>query len=211
MDCQRSLKTLAAAVAFAHLLNAAYLLHANPIAASSPEPWVWRSESEQCKTRITESNCIQAVAQICDQDLKQLQNATRGDCSALYWYDTKTVEPTKYKCYKEFARIIRGGALGYDADGNRTNSPVYVVTPTNGNGNCLKAPKDSSPVLAPDQLPNNHTLNTTCPVSSSRRKRMSTNLEAKEYKQDQCGDHFNLEQLGCTAMCLLSVTTTSWE
>ena len=199
----RSLTALAAALSFANLL------HADPIAASSPEPWVWASGSDQCQNRITKSNCEKATARICAEDLTQLQNATEGDCSALYWYDAKrNTEPTEDECNKEFGGIFNGGAIGYDEHGNQTGSPLYVVMPTNGNGNCLKAPNDKSPVLAPDQLPNGQTLDTTCLRSSSRRKRVAAGQPPLD---DACSAKLGLQDLACSATCALSVMTTGFE
>ena len=140
-----------------------------------------------------------------------------GDCTAFYWYDAGNTIPKAAECSAAYIKILAtsiGGALGYDAAGNRTNDPLYAIYPKDGNANCFKATGDTSPVLAPDAFPGGGTL-PTCPVGTSRRRRALAVLEGR----DQGGANDGLVECAiedgvfgsaCTVICLATVTTASW-
>ena len=102
-----------------------------------------------------------------------------------------------------------GGVLGYDGNSKRTNEPLYMISPNAGNGNCFKAPGDTTPVLFDTELPNGQSLS-TCPVSTSRRKRVPLMLENNK-REAKCVLADSFVGAGCTSTCLLSVTAAAWE
>ena len=193
----------------------------------TPPMWTWAHDPINCKTSACLSDCQAAAAQVCAiPNLSTSQTVTVGDCTAFYWYDEGNNLPTAAQCNAAFNQITGpasqtgaasdcpgyvGGALGYDASEKRTNDPVYLVSPNDGNGNCLKAPGDLSPVLAEHELPNGKTL-PTCPVSSSRKKRglmaASSQLEERDSK---CSMEDMFVGWGCSSTCLISVTAAGWE
>ena len=188
--------------------------------------WTWAHDAAQCKTDVCTSDCQSAAAQVCAMpDLSTTQSVTVGGCTAFYWYDTGNTLPSAKDCNAAFTTITGpaskagsagdcpgyvGGASGYGADGKRTNDPLYMISPSTGNGNCLKAPGDTSSVLAKDELPNGKSLS-TCPTSSSRRKRAASTEASLEERDTKCP----LEELfvgsGCSGTCLVSVTAAGWE
>ena len=96
--------------------------------------------------------------------------------------------------------------MGYDGNNKRLNQPLYLVTPKSGNGNCLKAPGDTSPVLAMNELPGGQSVS-TCPTSSSRRRAVQK-LEGRGVK---CGMEGGFVVGGCSATCITTVTAAGWE
>ena len=193
----------------------------------TPPMWTWAHDSVNCKNSACLSDCQAATAQVCAiPNLSTSQSVTIGDCTAFYWYDEGNNLPTAAQCNAVFNQITGpasqagaptdcpgyvGGALGYDASKKRTNDPVYLVSPKEGNGNCLKAPGDTSPVLAADELPNRKTLS-TCPASSSWKKR---GLMAASSQLEERGTKCVMEDIfvggGCSSTCILSVTAAGWE
>ena len=200
-----------------------HLIKAIPTAIlPSPYPetilYSWSTEPI-CTTTASISDCTTAFASLCARvDLGVSDNATVGDCTALYWYDTGNTKPTAAECTAAYTQILTasiGGALGYNVSKSRTNDPLYAIYPKDGNANCLKAAGDTSPVLAMDALPGGGTL-PTCPVSTSRRRRALELLEGRNQAdgEDDGVIECVVEEvgwgLGCTAVCLATVTATSW-
>ena len=187
----------------------------------SPYPdsvlYSWSSEPG-CATTAKQSDCTTAFTSLCArEDLGVSGNTTVGDCTALYWYDTGNTKPTAAECTSAYTQILTasiGGALGYNASKLRTNDPLYAIYPKDGNANCLKAAGDTSPVLAMNALPGGGTL-PTCPVSTSRRRRALEFVERQEQTNGEedgfgCMIEDGAWTLGCTAVCLATVTTTAW-
>lgn len=204
-------------ICFTHLIKA--LPTAN---LSSPYPesilYSWSTESV-CTTTARKSDCTTAFASLCArEDLGVSGNTTVGDCTALYWYDTGNTKPTAAECTAAYTQILTasiGGALGYNASNVRTNDPLYAIYPKDGNANCLKAAGDTSPVMAMNALPGGGTL-PTCPVSTSRRRRALELLEGRGQTNGEddgvigCVIEDGVWGLGCTAVCLTTVTAASW-
>lgn len=224
MLTQHHLTLVAATIFSAHLIKA--IPTASPLSlylasSLSPHPnpvqYSWSTEPI-CKTTARKSDCATAYQALCARpDLGVSDNTTVGDCTAFYWYDTGNTIPQAAECRAAYTKILAtsiGGALGYDAAGNRTNEPLYAIYPKDGNANCFKATGDTSPVLAPDALPGGGTL-PTCPVGTSRRRRALALLEGRG--QDGANDG-SVECVvedavwgsACNLVCLATVATTSW-
>ena len=210
-------------IAVVSIICFTHLIKAIPTAnLPSPYPesilYSWSTESV-CTTTARKSDCTTAFASLCArEDLGVSGNTTVGDCTALYWYDTANTKPTAAECTAAYTQILTasiGGALGYNASQVRTNDPLYAIYPKDGNANCLKAAGDTSPVLAMNALPGGGTL-PTCPVSTSRRRRALELLEGRGQTNGEddgvfgCAIEDGVWQLGCTAVCLATVTTASW-
>ncbi|KAL6717579.1 hypothetical protein ACLMJK_005494 [Lecanora helva] len=190
--------------------------------------WKWANDPTNCKTDTCLSDCQSATSQICSvPNLKTSNTVTVGDCTAYYYYANGNTVPTAAQCNTAFGQITGppskagdpqdcpgyvGGALGFDSNNKRTNDPVYMVYPKAGNGNCMKAPGDTSPVLPLDEIPDSggKKLPPTCPTSQSRRKRdeLSTDLVSRDAKctLEEFGTGF-----GCSATCVMTVTGTAIE
>jgi len=212
-------------------------LHVSPRIPSvnvSAPPWSWAHDPVNCKSTSTcLSDCQAATAKICATPNLQTSNTvTLGDCTAFYWYDGGNTLPTAAQCNAAYEQITGppskaggpedcpgyvGGALGYDTTNKRTNDPVYMVYPRAGNGDCLKAPGDTSPVLAVDEIPNSdgQTLAATCLKTTSRRKRALAVLDGRDNVANRHGFKCNMESFGvstgCSTTCLFSVTAAGWE
>ncbi len=209
------LTALGAIISFAPLSKA--VPTASPL---SPYPnsilYSW-STQPICTTIAIKTDCATAYAALCARaNLGVSDNTTVGDCTAFYWYDAGNTIPTPAKCTAAYTQILAtsiGGALGYNAAKNRTNDPLYAIFPKDGNANCLKAVGDTSPVLAPNVLPNGGIL-ATCPVSTSRRRRALEVLEGRGQAADEDESGFDCAiddivwNFGCNAVCLATVTTT---
>ena len=178
----------------------------------------WSTQSI-CTTTAIEADCTTAYAALCARaNLGVSDNTTVGDCTAFYWYDAGNTIPTPAECTAAYTQILAtsiGGALGYNAAKHRTNDPLYAIFPKDGNANCFKAVGDTSPVLAPNALPNGGML-ATCPSSTSRRRRALAVLEGRDQAADEdydvieCGIEEGVGGVGCTAVCLATVTAASW-
>ena len=228
--CTRALTTSASTMFTRHRLIAvaatifsAHLIDAVPTASSlsltsPPVLYSW-STDPICKTTVKQADCATAYKDLCARpDLSVSDNTTVRDCTAFYWYDAGNTIPTAAECTAAYKKILAtsiGGALGYNAAQNRTNDPLYAIYPKDGNANCFKAAGDTSPVLAVDALPGGGTL-PTCPVSSSRRRRALEALESRDEAENgedgllECIVEDGLWGISCTAVCLATVTTTSW-
>lgn len=110
-----------------------------------------------------------------------------------------------------------GGALFGDIDGNRDEHPVYMITPDKGNGNCLKAPKDKSPVLAMNKLPPKNpgdkatVLDVTCPNTGLRRRRDTLNRLERRDRCDLVSGYVPGINFGvCSNVCFLAVGSVFW-
>ena len=216
MLTQHHLTVVAATLSFVYLTNAIPT-------ASPPTPYPdsvlysWSTEPV-CTTTASQTDCTTAYAALCaGLNLGVSANTTVGDCTALYWYDAGNTIPTAAECTAAYQQILAtsiGGALGYNAAKNRTNDPLYAIYPKDGNANCFKVAGDTSPVLAMNTLPNGGTL-ATCPVSTSRRRALKM-LERRNQAEDEddgvieCIIEDGAWGLGCTAVCLATVTATSW-
>lgn len=106
------------------------------------------------------------------------------------------------------------GAVGYDANGNRTATPLYALMPSNGNPNCFKQAGDTSPIPDIEKLRDGSMLK-TCPRSTSKR----TDLAVRQTPASEapsgsslikCGTEDLLTLTGCTATCIVTVLSTSW-
>ena len=194
-------------------------------ATSSSSPalsLIWSHDATQCKTNTCISDCQAATAKLCtSSNLTTFHVETVGDCTAYYWYDAGNNIPSAAQCNAAFGQITGppskagssndcpgfvGGASGYGRSQRRTNDPVYIVTPAAANGNCLKSPGDNSSVLATNEVPNGQSLS-TCPVSSSRRKREL----ARRHGSTKCNLESDFVAGGCSATCVVSVTASAWE
>ena len=203
-------------ICFTHLITA---IPTSNLSSPYPESvlYSWSTESV-CATTAIQSDCKTAFASLCArEDLGVSGNATVGDCTALYLYDTGNTKPTAAECTAAYTQILTasiGGALGYNASKLRTNDPLYAIYPKDGNANCFKAAGDTSPVLAMNALPGGGTL-PTCPVSTSRRRR-GLELVEDQGQTDGREDEFGCVvedigwQFGCNAVCLATVTASSW-
>lgn len=196
--------------------------------ATSPNPTVFYSWSSDpaCNSKACVADCRAAATTICDSpDLSISLNATVNDCTAFYWYDIGNTIPTKESCYSAFTYIndagakaagpdgcggTVGGALGYDKDGNRTMDPLFALYPKDGNGNCFKAPGDTSPPKAKDELSNGDKLPMdSCPSATSRRRRdVLQRLDKRQIPA--CIIEDGVWMLGCTAVCVEWVTASAW-
>ena len=202
-------------ICFTHLIKAV----PNP---PSPYPesvlYSWSTESG-CTTTAKQSDCTTAFASLCArEDLGVSGNTTVGDCTAFYWYDAGNTKPTAAECTAAYTQILTtsiGGALGYNASKLRTNDPLYAIYPKDGNANCFKAAGDTSPVLAMNALPGGGTL-PTCPVSTSRRRRglelVEDQGQANGEEEDTTGCLIEdaVWVASCNAVCVATVTFTSW-
>lgn len=193
------------------LINAIPTASSFPLSLSPPVLYSW-STDPICTTTAKQSDCETAYKALCARtDLTISDNTTVGDCTAFYQYDAGNLAPTAATCIAAYTKILAtsiGGAWGYNANQTRTDFPLYAVYPKDGNGNCFKAAGDTSPVLAVDALPGGGTL-PTCPVSSSRRRR---ELESGDGDDGlvECIVEDGVWGIACTAVCLATVTTTTW-
>ena len=217
MLTQHHLTALGAIIFFTPLIKA--IPTVSPL---SPYPnsvlYSW-STQPICTTTASITDCTTAYAALCAREnLGVSDNTTVGDCTAFYWFDAGNTIPTPAECTAAYTQILAtsiGGALGYNAAKNRTNDPLYAIYPEDGNANCFKAAGDTSPVLAVNALPNGKTL-ATCPVSTSRRRRALGVLEGRDQTEDEddgvieCVMEDGVWGIACTAVCMATVTTTSW-
>lgn len=213
MLTQHRLTAVAAIHFFIHLINAVPTTPS--LSPSSPVLYSWSTDSD-CTTTAKKADCTTAYKAICSRrDLGSSTNTTIGDCTALYWFDKGNTLPTAAECTAAYSQILEasiGGVLGYNVAENRTSDPLYAIFPTDGNGNCLKKVGDTSRVLAPNELPDGSTLS-TCPLSSSRRRRALAALEGREAGDDSvvtCAIEDAVWGASCTAVCLATVTASSW-
>ncbi|KAI4129205.1 MAG: hypothetical protein LQ338_002364 [Usnochroma carphineum] len=197
--------------------------------ATSPNPTVFHkwSSDPACVSNACVADCRAAATTVCSSpSLSTTLNATVGDCTAFYWYDTGNTIPTKESCISAYNYIndaaktapngcggTIGGALGYDKNGNRTMDPLFAVYPRDGNANCFKAPDDNTPPKAMDELPNGDKLPlNSCPDATSRRRRSA--LQSLEKKGNAAPPPCFIEDLvwgfGCTAVCMTWVTALEW-
>ena len=217
MLTQSRLTVVAAAIFFAHLINAIPTAPSLSL-VSSPVLYSW-STDPICKTTATKPDCLTAYAALCaGPNLGVSNNKTVGDCTAFYWFDPGNTIPTATECTAAYEKILAasiGGAWGYDAAKNRTNDPLYAVYPKDGNANCFKAAGDTSPVLAPNALPGGVTV-PTCPASTSRRRRALVALEGRDEAGTEddgvvrCAIEDGVWGVSCTLICLATVTAASW-
>lgn len=179
------------------------------------------SKHPACASTTTVPDCKEAAALVCaSENLTVSSTATVGGCTAWYWYDVRNTVPTRKSCNGAYAHILAsgiGGALGYSANGSRTNEPLYAIFPSSGNGNCFKAPGDRSAPLAAGTFANGHTLS-TCPSSTSRRRAAqvfdsqehTSGHDASKDSQRHCIIEETIWGYSCSATCLATVATTSW-
>ena len=202
---------------FAHLLNAIPTTALLPPYPSSVL-YSWSTEPV-CTTAVKKADCTTAYAALCARsNLTVSDSINVGNCTAFFWYDAGNTIPTRAECTAAYEQILAtsiGGALGYNAAQNRTGDPLYAIYPSHGNANCFKATGDTSPVLAPNALPDGSTL-ATCPASTSRRRRALEVLEGRDQDETEddgvikCAIEDGVWGFGCTFVCLGIVTTTSW-
>ena len=219
----RHLTAAAATIFFAHIIEATPLTtDVFSTASVSPYPdsvlYSW-STDPLCTSAVKKFDCQAASTALCARsNLAVSGNATVGDCTAFYLYDTGNSVPTTLECEAAYTWILAksiGGALGYDTAHNRTHDPLYAVYPADGNANCFKAPGDTSPVLAPNQMPDGSTL-PTCPVGTSRRRRALEVLEGRDQAETEddgvvkCIIEDGIWGLSCNAVCLATVTASTW-
>ncbi|KAL8952258.1 MAG: hypothetical protein Q9222_001822 [Ikaeria aurantiellina] len=205
--------------------------------ATSANPTVFYSWSNDpaCDSKACVADCRAAATAVCDSPppLSRTLNVTVGGCTALMYYATGNTVPTKESCYSAFTYIndagkpntpdgcggTVGGALGYDKDGKRTIDPLFALYPKDGNANCFKAPGDTTPPKAPDELPNGDKLPWgTCPNRARSRKRnalqrLEKRIEVPETdpaKTITCGIEDIAWQAACNAVCISWVTATTW-
>ncbi|KAK4697395.1 hypothetical protein P7C71_g680, partial [Lecanoromycetidae sp. Uapishka_2] len=223
------LTALTITISLAHLItalpsgvSAGSVVRAAPI---TPDPnsvlYAW-SNDPACASTACAADCMIAAATVCNStNLNQSYDATENACSAFYY--PGSTPPTPAQCTASFTQIVAaaqqpasgcggtiGGALGYDSNGNRTSDPLYAIYPANGNANCFKAPGDTSPVLAPDMLPNSSAAIQTCPDSTSRRRALDK-LQGRGNAGDAaCALEDGVWGFSCTAICLATVVSTSW-
>ncbi|KAF6224425.1 hypothetical protein HO133_011002 [Letharia lupina] len=220
MLTQHHLTAVAAIISFAHFINAIPTTYPpSPHAQSVLYSW---STEPVCTTTASETDCTTAYAALCARaELGVSDNTTVGDCTAFYWYDAGNTIPTAAECTAAYTQILAvsiGGALGYNVEKSRTNDPLYAIYPKDGNANCFKAAGDTSPVLAVDALPNGGGTLTTCPVSTSRRRRAIEVLEGRDQFEPEnqndgvieCAIEDGVWNALCTGVCLAAVTSTSW-
>ena len=205
-------------------------LHASLRTRDSTSPaWTWANDPTNCKTDACLSDCQAATAAVCaSSNLGDQNDQTVGDCTAFYYYQAGNTVPTAAQCNAAYAQLTGppstagspndcpgyvGGALGWDSSNKRTNDPVYMVYPKAGNGHCMKAPGDTSPVAPLDVIPNSNgkTIPPTCPTSTSRRKRApSSEIEARG-SSVKCELQGMGTGAGCSAGCVAEVTLGGWE
>ncbi|KAL8711709.1 MAG: hypothetical protein Q9220_003880 [cf. Caloplaca sp. 1 TL-2023] len=200
--------------------------------ATSPNPTVFYhwSDDPACDSKACRADCRAAATAVCDSaaPLSRTLNVTVGECTALMYYATGNTVPTKESCYSAFTYIndagkpktpdgcggTVGGALGYDKDGKRTIDPLFALYPKGGNGNCFKAPGDTSPPKAANELTNGDKLPWgSCPNAARLRKRNA--LQRLERRDDEdgiveCVVADAVWQVSCNAVCLEWVTATTW-
>ena len=193
--------------------------------ASNAPVWTWAKDSANCTTDTCISDCQAATAETCFySDLKQNNQQTVGDCTAYYWYDAGNTVPSAAQCKASFDHVTGqpsssgvpddcpgyvGGAIGYDASNKRTNDPLY---PGKGNGNCLKAQGDTSPVLALDALLNERTLSAQTYSASKNKSRRAIikDKDANAQSSMYTVGYFNVRTC-YSARCVTSATATGWE
>lgn len=187
--------------------------------------WPW-SNDPACASGPTacKTDCTAAVQTLCSKDLgTENLIETVGECTAWYLYQIGNTMPTKDTCFSAFVYIndagkfgpdgcggTFGGALGFHEDGNRTQDPAFAIYPKGGNGNCFKALGDNSPPLPQDMLPNGERLPIgSCPSATSRRRRdVLQELEGRQLPE--CLVEDLVWQAGCNAVCLASITASTW-
>lgn len=196
--------------------------------ATSPNPTVFHSWSGDpaCNSKACVTDCASAAAAVCDSPLTSSLNVTVNDCTAFYWYNIGNTVPTKESCYAAYTYIndagakgagpggcggTVGGALGYDASKKRTKDPLFALYPKDGNGNCFKAPGDTSPPTPKDEFTTGAKLSMdSCPDATARRRRSALQrLEGRE-TEGECIIEIAAWNAGCTAVCLEWVTATAW-
>ena len=195
---------------------------------------IWHySNDPACTNSACVADCRSAATAVCDQ-LDVLSppthiNVTVNHCQAFYLWNLGNSVATKDSCYAAFTRIndagakgagpnecggTVGGALGFDQTGNRTTDPLYVLNPTDGNGNCFKAPGDNTPPIPVDQLANGEKLPMpdTCPSNTARRRRDALQLLEKRGSAGtiDCAVGDVMLLTGCTAQCSAWALATTW-
>lgn len=199
--------------------------------ATSPNPSVFyhRSSDPACNSKACVADCRDAAAAVCNSpelELSPTLSVTVNDCTAYYMYEIGNTVPTKESCYAAYTRIndagakgagpdgcggTVGGALGYDANGNRTNDPLFVLYPKDGNGNCFKAPGDDSPPKPREELSNGQKLPLdSCPNATSRRRRSALQRLESRTNPAECIIGEAAYLAGCSAICIEWVTTAAW-
>lgn len=195
--------------------------------ATSKTPTVFYAWSDDpvCVSKACVADCQAAAEAVCSSsNLATTVNATVGDCTAFYWYDIGNTIATRESCLSAYNYINNaakpdadgcggtiGGALGYDKNGNRTIDPLFAVYPRDGNANCFKAPGDTSPVKARDELPNGQKLPMdSCPEATSRRRRRAAQRLEERYDISDCLIEDAAWQASCNAVCLSEVTLSTW-
>ena len=169
--------------------------------------YTW-SDDPACASTTTKASCVAALASICTSGgLDQSMKHAVGGCAVWYWFDAGNTIPTAAECSASYAEILATsngfGSLGYGADGMRTVEPLYAVYPTGGNGNCFKAPGDTSPVLAMDKLPDGKTSLKQCGGAMTKR-------DLEERGAGVCVIENVGWQAFCNGVCLSTVIATSW-
>ena len=214
----RHLTAVVGIIFYTHLINA---IPATALVSPDSHPVLYSwSTDPVCTTTAKKADCATAYAEICAHaTFTQSTNVTVGDCTALYWYDAGNNIPTAAECTATYEQILAtsiGGALGYNNAKHRTNDPLYAVYPADGNANCFKAPGDTSPVLAPNEMPGGGMLS-TCPVSTSRRRRALDALERRGDAENgdddgivRCMIEEGIWGVECNLVCMATVTASSW-
>ena len=180
--------------------------------------YAWKSNDPSCTNNAKIADCKTATLNICaGTDLTKNNASTVGDCTAVYWFDAGNTIPSEATCAAAYAQILAagvGGALGYNANRNRTSDPLYVVYPkSKGTGNCFKLVDDDAPVVAADVLPNGKTLG-DCPTTSRRALAMLEDRQNAPVDPQAGVKECLVEDFvwggACSAVCLATVVSTSW-
>ncbi|KAL8670699.1 MAG: hypothetical protein Q9168_004769 [Polycauliona sp. 1 TL-2023] len=204
------------------LLSTTSLALGLPQGAATPQkpvskfrPW---SSHPDCAAPATacKSDCTRAVDKLCRQDLTQENLIEKvGDCTAWYLFQPFNTAQTYETCYNTFASINDagkpgpggcggsfGGALGWDANGDRTYDPAFAIYPSTGNANCMITETPSSPPLKQNMLKDNMTEVPidSCPSTAVSRRQLPP----------QCFIEDGAWIMGCTAVCVAWVASLTW-
>ncbi|KAI9696219.1 MAG: hypothetical protein M1836_005772 [Candelina mexicana] len=105
------------------------------------------------------------------------------------------------------------GAMGYDATGARTATPLFAIMPANGNPNCFRKAGDTSPIPSQSQLPDGTEFK-TCQRSTSKRTDLAVRDEPIQDVPGlsilKCAAEDVVTLTACSATCVMTVMTTSW-
>jgi len=208
---------LVATISLTHLINA--LPQAAPV-ASVPYPnsdlYTWSATDVSCKTTASKSDCQSAFSQICspNKDFTKDYLVTVGQCTAVFWVDPNNSVPTQDICTAAFTQILNagiGGSLGYNTAGQRTTDPLYVMYPKNsGTGNCFKKGRDTSAVVAANELPNGNSIHQFGNCGTSTQKRAPDALEPRSSSNGvSCSVDADKWGQTCSSICLAQVAAPS--